>query len=299
MSTIKNVTLVGGSGRLGSFILDKLLASGKFNVQLLRRAGSSSSQAANTKIVEVDFADIESLTAAFKDQDAIVSAVGDAGVLGQKLMVDAAIAAGVKQFLPSNFGSNMANVNSRKLPVFGAKVAVEDYLVEKSKSTDLAYTFVYVGGLIDFTLENKVIMDFSKYEPVLYYGGNTEFSATSMSTVGDAVVGVLSHPAETRNRPVYVSEIIVSQRQLLSVARKLAPSRPWAPATVDLDGIYVDAQERFVQGQHDLGTIISLLLKSILDPEYGPKFVENDNDLLGIKGKTEEYLVELLTPLIP
>ena len=298
MSAIKNVTLVGGSGRLGSFVLDKLLASNKFNVQVLKRAGSSSTFAAGTKVVEADFEDVESLKAAFQGQDAVASLIGDAGVLSQKLMVDAAVAAGVKRFLPSNFGSNMSNPNSRKLPVFGRKIIVEDYLIEKSKTTELTYSFVYVGGFTDFALRNKVIMDFSKYTPTIFNGGDSQFSTTSMPTVGDAVVSVLSHPAETRNRPVYVSEIIISQNQLLSVAKKIAPSKPWAPVNVDLDVVVAGAKERFAQGIHDLPTVIPILLKSIVDPEYGVKFTENDNELLGIKGKTEEYLVELITPLI-
>ena len=298
MSAIKTVTIVGASGQLGTFVLDKVLASNKFDVQVVKRAGSSSTYAAGTKVVEADFADLESLKAAFYGQDAVVSVVGNAGVLSQKIMVDAAIAAGVKRFLPSNFGSNMANPNSRKLPVFAQKVIVEDYLIEKAKTTALTYSMVYVGGFTDFALQRKVIMDFSQYTPIIFNGGDSQFSTTSMPTVGDAVVGVLTHPAETQNRSVYVSEIVVSQNQLLSVAKQIAPSKPWAPVHVDLDVVVAGATERLAQGQHDLATIIPILLKSIVDPEYGVKFTKNDNELLGIKPKTEEYLVELMTPLI-
>lgn len=298
MSIIKNVTLVGGSGHLGKFVLEKLVASNKFNVQILKRAGSSSTFAEGIKVVEADYEDVEALKTVFKGQDAVVSLVGDAGVLTQKPMIDAAIAVGVKRFLPSDFGSNMANPNSRKLPVFGRKVIVEDYLIEKSKTTDLTYSFVYVGGLTDFAIPHQVLMDFSKYAPTIYNGGETQFSTTSMPKVGDAVVGVLSHPDETRNRAVYTSEIIFSQNQLLSLAKKIAPNKPWAPVDVDLNEVVKGAQERLAQGVHDLSVIIPILLKSIVDPEYGVKFDENDNELLGIKVRTEEYLTELITPLI-
>ena len=40
MSPIKNVAIAGASGSLGSVIFQKLVASGKFNVRVLRRAGS-------------------------------------------------------------------------------------------------------------------------------------------------------------------------------------------------------------------------------------------------------------------
>ncbi|KEF56862.1 uncharacterized protein A1O9_07052 [Exophiala aquamarina CBS 119918] len=298
MSAIKNVTLVGGSGRLGSFILDKLLASNIFNVQVLKRVDSPSTHAAGVKVVEADFTDLESLTTAFQGQDAVVSVVSDAGALSQKLMIDAAIVAGVKRFLPSNFGSNLANPNTRRLPIFTMKVAVEDYLIEKSKITDLTYTFVNNGGFTDFCIENKIIMDFSNYTPKLFNGGGYQFSSTSMPTVGDAVVGVLKHPIETQNRPVYVSELVLSQNQLLSVARQIAPSKPWAPVSVDLDALVKSAMERLARGQHDLPTVLPILLKSAMDPEFGAKFTENDNGLLGIQSKTEEYLIELITPLL-
>jgi uncharacterized protein YbjT (DUF2867 family) len=298
MSAIKNVTFVGGSGLLGTFVLDKLLSSIRFNVQVLKRAGSSSTYAAGAKVVETDFTDFESLKVAFEGQDAVVSVVGEAGLLGQKIMVDAAIAAGVKRFLPSNFGSNMSNPNSRMLPVFAPKVVVEDYLVEKSKTTELTYTFVYTGVFTDFAIQKNIIVDFSKYQPTLFDGGDYRFSSTSMSTIGDAVVGVLSHPTETRNRPVYVSEIILSQNQLLAVARKIAPSKPWNPVNASLDAMLESSKELFAKGQHDLRTALPMLLKSILDPEFGTEFTENDNELLGIKTATEEYVVELLTSLL-
>lgn len=45
------------------------------------------------------------------------------------------------------------------------------------------------------------------------------------------------------------------------------------------------AKGRLAQGNHDLPTLILILLKSIVDPEYGVKFTKNDNELLGIKPK--------------
>ncbi|GAM34505.1 hypothetical protein TCE0_015r02132 [Talaromyces pinophilus] len=298
MSAIKNVTLVGGSGLLGKFVLEKLLASNKFNVQVLQRTGSSSTYAETVKVVEADFEDPQSLTASLKGQDAVVSTVGDKGIPGQKLLIDAAITAGVKRFLPSNFGSNMSNPNSRKLPVFKGKVMIEDYLIEKSKTTDLTYTLIYTGGFTDFAIPAKVIMDFSEYKPTIFNGGDSKFSCTSLPTVGDAVVGVLSHPAETQNRAVYVSESFISQNQLLSLAKSLAPNKPWAPVDADLNVVFAGALDRLAQGQHDFQTIVPILLKSIVDNEYGSNFAENDNQLLGIKKKGDEYLIELLTPLV-
>lgn len=90
----------------------------------------------------------------------------------------------------------------------------------------------------------------------------------------------------------------MTQNRLPSSAKKIAPSKRWAPIDVDLDVVLAGALERLAQGQHDLPTVFPILLKSILDDEYGAKFVKNDNELLGIKEKREEYLIELLTPVL-
>ena len=298
MSTIKNVTVVGASGHLGTFVLEKLVASQKFNVRVLKRTGSSSTYASGAGLVEADLSSFESLKAAFENQDAVISLVGDAGVPGQTLMVDAAIASGVKRFLPSNFGSNMANPNVRKLPVFARKVAVEDYLIGKSKSSALTYTFVYNGGFLDFCLQRGVLLDVSKYQPKIFDGGDYNFSATRMSTVGDAVVGVLSNPTETQNRAVYVSEITISQNEVLSLAKKIAPNKPWEPVDVDLGKLAAASQEKLAQGHHDLATVVPILIQSMISPEFGGNFIENDNKLLGIKEQPDEIVVDLLRPLL-
>ena len=87
-----------------------------------------------------------------------------------------------------------------------------------------------------------------------------------MPAVGDAVVGVLTHPVETQNRSVYVSNIIISLKELLSVAKQIAPSKPWAPVDMDLDVLVAGAKEHLAKGQHDLATVILILLKSIVNP---------------------------------
>ncbi|EHL00440.1 putative Isoflavone reductase like protein IRL [Glarea lozoyensis 74030] len=47
-----------------------------------------------------------SLIEAFKGHDAVVSALGAGGLDNEIRMIDAAVTAGVKHFIPSQFGSN-------------------------------------------------------------------------------------------------------------------------------------------------------------------------------------------------
>lgn len=55
--------------------------------------------------------------------------VGTDGLLGQTIFVDAAIAAGVKRILPSEFGCDLSKAGG--LPVFGYKIATRKHLESK------------------------------------------------------------------------------------------------------------------------------------------------------------------------
>ncbi|KAJ1870238.1 hypothetical protein LPJ57_005387, partial [Coemansia sp. RSA 486] len=81
---------------------------------------------------------------AFDGIEVVVSAVGVSAVMTQIEMIDGAIAAGVKWFLPSEFG--VSHYTSKYLPFKGPldhMVDVQQYLEQKAKPKGLAYTIVY------------------------------------------------------------------------------------------------------------------------------------------------------------
>ena len=91
-----------------------------------------------------------SLVAALKGQDAVVSAVGGAGFLQQKPVVEAAVKAGVKRFIPAEFSSNTMSEAVRDLvPLFEQKKEVLDQLKTKEPQ-GLTWTGIAVGGLFDW-----------------------------------------------------------------------------------------------------------------------------------------------------
>lgn len=294
MSSIKNVALIGASGSLGTVILKKLQDAGDFNIKVLRRNGSTATFSSNVHVEDVDYESVEALTAALKGQDAVVSAIGTMQILPQKKVIDAAVAAGVKRFLPSEYGCNLAHPKARKLPVFQMKVEIEDYLIEQSKTSDITYTFVYNNSFLDWGLQYDFILKVSDYKPVIYNDGEQIFSATSLPTIADAVVGVLHHPEETKNRPIYIKDVDISQHQLLALAKKAAPEKPWEPSYVKLDDVIAKSNERLAQGLFDFETFVPYIYQAIFDPSYEGRFIKTDNELLGLKGKTDEELFEIV-----
>src|SRR5690242_16544214 len=103
------VAVAGATGNVGIPILKELLAAG-FSVTALTRQGSSSASKlpsdANLTVKEVDFTSVPSLTEALKGHFAVVSTLATIAVGSQDLLIDAAAAAGVTRFIPSEFGSD-------------------------------------------------------------------------------------------------------------------------------------------------------------------------------------------------
>lgn len=87
---------------------------------------------------------------AFRGQEAVISVVGATALADQKVYIDAAIEAGVKRFLPSEFGIDTLSDAGRALvPVLDTKVDVLDYLKEK-EATGLSWTALFPGLLFDW-----------------------------------------------------------------------------------------------------------------------------------------------------
>ncbi|KAF4625962.1 hypothetical protein G7Y89_g12200 [Cudoniella acicularis] len=299
MVAITNVAVVGASGALGKPILQELINSGKFNLTVVTREGSKSTFPSSVKVVPVDYTSVESVAAAFKGQDAVVSTVGTEGLAGQTVLVDAAVAAGVKRFLPSEFGSNLAIPKTAALPIFGYKVAVEKYLeAAVAKHPSLTYTYVINGGFLNWGLENGFLFAWQEGKPKIYDGGDQLFSATTLETVGKAVVGVLSHPEETKNRFVYVQDIAISQNKLLELAKKIAPEKKWEPVPASTTEIAAASNASLAKGEVTGPVLVGYLFSAIFGEGYGGHLQKLDNELLGLQGKTEKDVEEILRKAI-
>ncbi|KAK2770931.1 oxidoreductase [Colletotrichum kahawae] len=253
------------TGNLGPAILTALRSCKQFDVTVLTRTGSSHQFPADVTVKYVDYENPALLAEAVHGQDAIVSTLSVFGSDVQKALVNASVAAGVKRFLPSEFGSSTENPKAHSNPAF-------------------TYSLLFCGPFLDWGLSSGMLVDIKNKRAVLRDGGNVLFSTSRLSTVGQAVVGVLSHPSETANRAVYVKDIDATQNQIISVAKELDPSGSW---TIQESQTAIEEQEALAglkSGQLDIGVISKLLFRAIFGVGYGGKFDKVDNKLLGVQG---------------
>ncbi|KAK6431788.1 hypothetical protein LTR95_012048 [Oleoguttula sp. CCFEE 5521] len=292
MSTkITKVALAGAAGSLGAPVLKELIAAG-FTVTVLTREGSSSTFPSSVNVVTVDYDSEETLRKALKGQDALVSTITTAAIEQQFKLLDAALAEGVTRIIPSEFGSDTTQPDNRKLPVYGQKVKIQEYLEQKTQGSKTSYTFVINNVFIDWGIQYNFMLNAKKKEISLYDGGDVEYSATSLRSVAKGVVGVLTHPEKTKNRFVKIDGIVLTQCKLFEIAKKAVGSEGWTvtePSTAE-----VEAQGYEVLSKDPgniMGWVVPLLVKAIFSAERSPKLIDTDNDLLGVPKNTEEELV--------
>jgi hypothetical protein len=99
-----------------------------------------------------------SLFDAFKGQDAVVSALGAAGLAEEIKIIDAAVKAGVKRFIPSEYSCNSQNAKTTALiPTFGLKVQINKHL-QAQEERGLSWTGIIAGPAFDWVSDLATLL---------------------------------------------------------------------------------------------------------------------------------------------
>lgn len=152
------------------------------------------------------------------------------------------------------------------------------------------YTYLVTGPLLEQGIECGFFLDVKDGKPVLYDRGANEFSTTTIGTVGRSVVGILIHYEETRNRSVFVHDIVITQRQLLDLAMRVEPDVDWKPRYVAL----TDLEQRKEGDLIDYkGKAYDYNYLATFGADYGSRMGTVDNQLLSIEGISEDKVEEI------
>ncbi|ETN37491.1 uncharacterized protein HMPREF1541_07113 [Cyphellophora europaea CBS 101466] len=222
---IKTVMVVGASGNTGVHIVDSLLAAG-FTVSALTRETSKTTFADNVQVVKSDYT-IPSLTRAFQGQDAVVSTIATFSVTEQIKIIDAMIAAGVKRFIPSEYGIDTSDPRIMELlPPAGEKARIIGYL--KTKEGKISWTGVINGGYFDWVLIGGGMgWNLRTRSVKVHDSGDQLWEGTNIGQIANAVTACLSteHYDETSNTYIYINSFTVSQNQVIAELEKALGSK--------------------------------------------------------------------------
>lgn len=260
---------------------------------------STSDAPSGAKVVQVDYSSVESLSAALKGHDAVVSTANGAATPSLFKLIDAAIIAGVKRFIPNEFSSISSDPKARDIPVYQLFIQNQDYLKEKAQAGKIEYTIFATGPFLEYTFGSPLFLDYHNRSIDVYGDGNIPISTTSIAGIGKAIAGVLKRSDETKNRFIYVHEAVVTQNRLLALAKKISPEgAAWTENKVDQEEALRAATEKFVQDPTDQFATFGLLRAAMLSGKYDAEYREVDNDLVGVSLLSDEELEKNFLPLL-
>ncbi|PMD30950.1 hypothetical protein L207DRAFT_573069 [Hyaloscypha variabilis F] len=221
-------------------------------------------------------------------RNAVISTLGTLSLsASQTALITAASHAGVKRFIPSEFGSDTTNPKTSLLPIFAAKIEAQKLLKEIADKGGMSYTLVFTGPFLDWGVERGV-MKVREKEITVFDGGEGRFSATTLETVGRAVCRVLEREKETENSVVRVQDTGITLRRLLEMGKRAVGEDGWTVQEATVEDVLERAWEGWRGGKRELGTMLGFILAAVWGVGYGGYFEKTDNEMLGLKDMTDE-----------
>ncbi|KAK4102380.1 NAD(P)-binding protein [Parathielavia hyrcaniae] len=245
MGSIKTVAVLGGSGHLGPTIVHELVAAGFIVTGIMRDTYPSriSFWPDRVTIKKVHYNLLHELEAAFQGQDAVVSVLARTAYDEQINAINAAVAAGVKRFIPSEYSViNLHKPPSGPGPALSAwkihemldgKIKTIEHLEHTVQAAkDFTWTalstgliFDRVGGLSSAGDSGLGFISLRTKQAFVIDSGNEKFHVSTLAQVGRAVVGVLNHPERTANKYLSTASFNVSRIELIALVEEVTRTK--------------------------------------------------------------------------
>ncbi|KAK6532294.1 hypothetical protein TWF281_006485 [Arthrobotrys megalospora] len=278
---IKNILLIGGSGNIGAPILAAITAEPSLNVTVLTREDSTSTFPVGTVVKKADYKSHESLVAAFKGHDTIVSNIATFSAIDQLPFIDAAVEAGVTRFYPTEYGS-VASSDGDIVPEFWNRVGLhgkyEVYLrlKELADAGKIEYTLIANGPFFDWGLTHGFIgLNLKEKKATIFGSGKQIVAVTNLSHIANAVVWTLTNPEASKNKAIRFWSYKITQPQLLAAAEKITGTK-WEVEHVPVED-HVKAGEAGVKaGNVYAGYQVLQGLIFNEEDRYGSNYAVND-----------------------
>ncbi|GAA5926020.1 hypothetical protein JCM3775_005177 [Rhodotorula graminis] len=257
---IKSVALAG-AGNLGASFPEHLLAEG-FETTVLTRAGSNKSFPAGVKIKEVDYTSASSLESALEGIDAVIATL--TAYDSQTELIKAAGKAGVKLFVPSEFGNVTTSLKEDAHPALAGKGVAHGQL----KEAGLPAVLVFAGPFPETTFGVPYFgANFAENKMTIFGKGETPISWTTRREIArftaHHLATLTSLPAVGEPTILRLEGSSASFLDVVAIFKRLHPTRELDVQHVPLEHLEKAAKD--VEG----GFLESLVAYLLLSWEQG------------------------------
>lgn len=227
--------------------------------------------------------------------DLIISTISGNSFDIQKEIIDCAVDAGIRRFMPYEFGQDSLNEKvQERLPPNRERARTIEYLRRLSGDGKLSWVAVATGFDLDRGLLNGNLGFDIKWESATLHGkGNEHFAASSGAWTGRVVLAVIQHWQVAQNQYLYAAGLTTSGNELVKVIEK-ATGRDFVGSRTDVEECVREAEKRIEQGFPDAG--MYLMGRSVMyDESVGAVRPFEDNDAkqkLGLEGEKLEDIVD-------
>ncbi|KAL6890492.1 hypothetical protein GGI43DRAFT_387689 [Trichoderma evansii] len=288
MSTIKKIAVLGGSGNIGPSIIKALLDS-NFEVTVITRLESQATFVDGVDVKRVDITSKEAVQNVLEGHDALVSAISPAALEDQKKIVDAAVAAKVRRFLPSEYGVDNRRTEEKDMGwMVVNKVKLNEYLDEiAAKNKWFSWTGVACGFFFDWGIQTQFILGINAQAKTgeIIDSGNKPWAASNTYFVGEIVAAILKKPEETANKFLNAYSFVTTQNELLKTFEEESGSK-YQVSHVKGSDLIQAATASVAKGEYKQSIGPYVQYTFFADGPMGPVDLGmNDCELLGIKDK--------------
>jgi hypothetical protein len=137
-------------------------------------------------------------------------------------------------------------------------------------------------GVTGFDLKTKTA--------TIFDGGDVRIPTSSLETVGRAIVGALTHPAETKNRYVYTASFVTTQNEMLKAVEEVTGEK-FTRKSLDSAQLHAENLEKFKKG--DMSAILGLLTAHVLGAQSGGDFSARHELMNELFGLPKESVLEV------
>jgi phenylcoumaran benzylic ether reductase len=219
--------IVGATGHLGQEMVKACAAAGNEIHALVRPETRNDPnkmkglKAAKATLHDGDLKRYDTLLAACKAVDNVVSTIGGTDIGEEPTLIKAVKEAKVKRFIPSDFGLDPAATGPGSCVLFDAKAAMHQAI----KAASIPYTFVHSNGFFSYwvrTLGDLTKLMGSALPPSdvnIYGDGTVKGAFASIADIATVTARALNDP-NMQNKEVRIIANTLSQNELVDLWQK-------------------------------------------------------------------------------